>query len=347
VNAGEEVRMTLQVRNPGTRTQLPFVLRDRLPEGLKAEDGEVLVLDLAAEETRDVSYRLLAERRGVYDLAACEIAMHDVLGVEEFRREVPAPGQLLVYPRVVALPHLVLAGATGHAVRRRSLLSLPGQAPRGSRDYVAGDDLRQIHWKASAHRDRLTVVEREHEQGGSVALLLDLHHDSYAGDRSGVGLDTAVTLVASLAVRNLDTGNIVRLLSHGAELPWPHSTSDPKSRWRLLEALARAQAGVRGPWLRHMTAELGSLPRGSAVAVITPRWDEHLDHLAAALQRRELRVYWFLIQLPLLDHTPPRSSEADYRAAVRRLETFSPHVHLIRDEVDLEELAGRWRSGSV
>ena len=51
----------------------------------------------------------------------------------------------------------------------------PGSAttPAGVRDYLPGDDVRRVNWKATARRDSPVTTELEAERGQQVVIALD------------------------------------------------------------------------------------------------------------------------------------------------------------------------------
>ena len=76
-------------------------------------------------------------------------------------------------------------------------------APQGTvtfhrlREYVAGDDRRQIHWKSTARLGRLMVRHQVDTSQPHTTVLLDTRADRYASDDE---FETAVDLAASIAV---------------------------------------------------------------------------------------------------------------------------------------------------
>ncbi|MFM8482789.1 MAG: DUF58 domain-containing protein, partial [Actinomycetota bacterium] len=64
---------------------------------------------------------------------------------------------------------------------------------RSLREYVTGDDLRRINWKASARRDQLTLNEYEARAPIVVHVLLDRERDAF----TDAGFERAVSVAAS------------------------------------------------------------------------------------------------------------------------------------------------------
>src|SRR4029078_7562865 len=81
------------------------------------------------------------------------------------------------------------------------------------RDFVPGDRVRSINWRASARRQGLVVNERHPERNPDVVILVDSFVDLVAGDRST--LDDTVRAAATLASRYLERRDRVGLVGYG------------------------------------------------------------------------------------------------------------------------------------
>jgi len=98
-------------------------------------------------------YRLRGERRGVYHIGPAHIASGDLFGFRRRRLLVPDMQTVLVYPKIVPVQQLSLAVARplGDYGSERRILDDPLQVA-GARDYQPGDNVRYLHWKATARR---------------------------------------------------------------------------------------------------------------------------------------------------------------------------------------------------
>ena len=123
-----------------------------------------------------------------------------------------------MYPRIIALAKLGLPSRLpfGTVTAARPLFMDPAR-PVGIREYRAGDTLRQIHWKATAHSGALSVKTFEPAISLDTAILLDLHRGDY--DRSG-WLDRtewAIEVAASAASHLIDHRQAVGLATNGVD----------------------------------------------------------------------------------------------------------------------------------
>lgn len=131
----------------------PAAVEDRLSPAVVAVDG--LPAETVVGETA-VRYRVRFERRGERSLGPAVVRYTDVLGLVAGRVTVGEAAPVLVYPPVRPLPPALAeslrSGVAGRARSRRDEFD-------GLREYVRGDALRDLNWKASAKRDDLIVTE--------------------------------------------------------------------------------------------------------------------------------------------------------------------------------------------
>jgi uncharacterized protein (DUF58 family) len=128
-------------------------------------------------------------------------------------------GEVLVYPALLdveeALPDM--AGfAEGEAVRTAG----SGDEIYSLRGFRPGDDLRQIHWKASAKVSELMVKEyAEYESRKATIILDNLKTWGIPAGNEEV-FEKAVSLAASLAKFFIDSGHLVRVVSCRKVIPF-------------------------------------------------------------------------------------------------------------------------------
>lgn len=151
---------------------------------------------LKRRRTARVHYRVPTQRRGLLVLGPATIELADPLGLTSRRRQVGTPTDVVVHPRWSAIalpdPH-TCEGPLITFIRQLVEQMAVNLEFRALREYVAGDDLRRINWKASARRDILTLNEFESRSPLVVHVLLDRDDSVY----SEAGFERAVSIAAS------------------------------------------------------------------------------------------------------------------------------------------------------
>ena len=173
VRLGQRATVELLVENPGSR-RVKGVLRDAWTPSAGAEQGAQAV-QVPAGERRKVVVTLRPTRRG--DRAAVGVTVRSVgpLGLAARQGGHQVPWTVRVLPPFLSRKHL--------PARLARLRELEGHHPalvRGQgtefdslREYVVGDDVRSIDWRATARRHDVVVRTWRPERDRRVLIVLD------------------------------------------------------------------------------------------------------------------------------------------------------------------------------
>jgi len=221
-------------------------------------------------------YRLRGERRGVYRIGPAQIASGDLFGFRRRRRLVSDVQTVLVYPKIVPVTQLSMSVARplGDYSSERRLLDDPLQVA-GARDYQAGDSVRHLHWKATAHRSTLQTKTFDPSATPHWMICLNVQtlERLYEGSVTDF-LETAIVIAASLAVAGLEARRSVGLTANSNirdSQEWVHL---PASRHtlqatRLLETLAELNSTPLMTFDHLLRLEQPRLPYGASIFAIT------------------------------------------------------------------------------
>lgn len=199
------------------------VPRSRLPVrrvAVDLVDGDPRPVDLGlgrqGGHTR-VTHDVETPRRGLVVVGPLVIRSTAALGLAATTLDVGMTRQLRVLPRparVDSLPRGSRRAATGQDER----VEHGGTDLVGLHEYVAGDDLRRLHWGSSARTGVLMVRDDADPAVPHVLLLLDDRVGSYGaedpGDADGPAAESfeeAVDFAAGVVERALGDGRHVRL----------------------------------------------------------------------------------------------------------------------------------------
>lgn len=167
------------------------------------------------------------------------------------------------------------------------------------REYVAGDELRHMDWRAYARADRYYIKLFEQETNLRATIVIDTSASMKFGTPVPK-IDYARHLAACLAYllsKQQDLAGLVAVdESVTAELP-PGSSAAHLDR--LFKALEAIQPGVGTELPKQLHSLSERLPRRTLVILITDLWTEP-DDLVKALQHLRYRKHQAMI-LHLLD----------------------------------------------
>jgi uncharacterized protein (DUF58 family) len=232
VQSGDAARVDIQIANAGGR-RTPVL---QLWEPVGSSGGATMNLaPLRPRERSTAAYRLPTSNRGVVRVGPMRARRRDVLGLTSRTFLVPGASELLVMPRHTPA-RFALGGSSG---RLGDHLRLRAQGQSGSefhslREYVQGDDLRRISWKASARSNDLIVKETALEGVKRCTVVLDTDAGVYDADGFERAVSAAAGLVTGAAAANLTT----RLVALDTDLRG-HEVAPLALRW-----LATVQPGI-------------------------------------------------------------------------------------------------------
>ena len=240
---------------------------------------------------RRLSVRYVLERlpRGRYEFTDVRLEIADPFALERVSLELPAPGALLVYPRLVRLPRLFSeSGTRSHDGRRLLLRRQAGFELHGVREYAQGESLRRVHWRSTARRGELMVKELEDAPRDEIAVLLDADASAVVGESFDVQVRAAGSILESYVRRGRRAVLVVN--SEQRDVQQVHSVA---ADWRrALELLAAAEPTGRAPAGRLLAEQDGPAARALELIVVTARLEPPLvDRLVQrALSRRKVSL---------------------------------------------------------
>jgi uncharacterized protein (DUF58 family) len=214
LSLGVEESIQVAVRCPAAAGMAARV-GDHAPAGINPRPPEITTR-FDAGGVLEVAYRCHPDRRGAYRFGPVDVRCGSDRGWWWRQVRIPAAEEVAVYPDVVQI-------RTHELSLRRGLRPTSGlrrARPPGSattfaalRDYVPGDDIRRIHWKASARQDRPISVEVEAERGQQVVIAIDCGRLMTARARHLMKLDHAVNAALLLGWVAQSQGDRVGMLT--------------------------------------------------------------------------------------------------------------------------------------
>ena len=201
---GETVTSRLYLTNTGGR-MLRGVVRDAWQPSAGAGNNRTAV-SIPAGERRLVSLLLTPFRRGERRALHVTVRSLGPLGLWARQATLDAPGRIRVLPPFTARKHLASRLTRLKELDGRTSLLVRGQGTEfdSLREYVRGDDVRSIDWRATARRSDVMVRTWRPERDRRVVIVIDTGRTSAARVESEPRLDTAfeaALLLAALASR--------------------------------------------------------------------------------------------------------------------------------------------------
>ncbi len=276
---GQPVIAELTVENPG-RARFRGVIRDAWAPSARAQP-RIHPVNLAAGQRIQVTTELQPVRRGDQVSALVTARSVGPLGLAGRQASHRVPWQIRILPPFLSRKHLPSRLARLRELEGMTPVLIRGQGTEfdSLREYVVGDDVRSIDWRATARRADVVVRTWRPERDRRVVIVLDTGRTS-AGrvgvDPTGANPATgwprldwsmdAALLLAALAAR---AGDHVDLLAHDRET---RAAVVNASRTELLAKLVSAMAPLEPALVesdaRAMVAAVQRRVRRSALVVL-------------------------------------------------------------------------------
>ncbi|MDH3752785.1 MAG: DUF58 domain-containing protein [Acidimicrobiia bacterium] len=290
----------------------------RLRDGVAGTRGaELHATPLRPGEQRQATYRLPPATRGVLTVGPLEVDRIDAFGIARRRVAWLDSSELLVHPRI----HPIAPPSRPRAADMASSVATPIREFRGDdfhalRPYEQGDDLRRVHWRATARHDELMIREHDDTREGRTTVVADIRESSVTAASIERILEAAASVLTAAAARGDECALV---LTDGSG---PYEAFDSRSVSGLLDALARveptaitsldpavqvlrrsARAGtlvslmgagdsqstsILGPGFQsHVSLRFGDTPQPSDPTHVV---DDFTDVWTDEMQRREMRA---------------------------------------------------------
>ena len=299
----EEVVLEIELDARDSAPRLELLVE--VPSGLELVSGaNPVALRLGFGEERRLELRFRCTHWGAPRLGDLHLRAGDAAGLLVWEETLERGSVLRVYPRPEELRQLVGPRETQLFTGNRvSRAKGEGLEFADLRQFVPGDRIRRINWRASARRGELWVNEFHAERNADVILFLDSFVDARRSDRGT--LDEAVRAAATLTERYLLEKDRVGLVNFGGVLNWLRPGTGLVQRYRIVEALLNTEITLSYAWKEIDVLPRGTLPPKALVLALTPLLDDRA--IGALLDLRARGFDLVIVEVSPLPYaeTPP------------------------------------------
>ena len=273
VRLGVSGSTTLWLDNPTSRT-LRGLVRDAWQPSAGAAGGGRHTVTVRGGERVALRTSLTPTRRG--DRRADRVTVRSVgpLGLAARQRSFPVEGLIRALPPFTSRKHLPSRLAVLRQLDGRSAVRTRGAGTEfdSLRDYVVGDDVRSIDWRATARRSAVVVRTWQPERDRRLILVLDTSRTSAGRVGDVPRLDAAMDASLLLAALASRAGDRVDFLAGDRQV---RARLSGASRATLLGDLVTAMAPLEpalleADWSMMAGAISGLSRRRSLVVLLTP-----------------------------------------------------------------------------
>lgn len=242
---GRPVEIRLNVSSAGGLPQGALHIMDRVPTSFTTTTppSELGCLQEWDGTNGYLSYQASPGLRGVYTFDHATMDSSDPIGLYFFESTLDGSDQIVVHPASALAPNATNGqlGARGQEEQDGSIRRGEGVDLHGVREYMQGDGLRRVHWRASARRDKLVVVEYEDALPQDMQLVMMGAAATHRGTGKQSTFEIAVKVAATLSDRVQRDGGAFSISCGSAQCSAPNKGDARRARFALLDWLARLE----------------------------------------------------------------------------------------------------------
>jgi uncharacterized protein (DUF58 family) len=215
---GEENEVQIHIAHRAHR-EITFQIKDEYPPELELRGDRLLIVTPKRRITREaeamVSYRLYAASRGDYGFGDIILRWRGPWGLVIKQARLPAAERIKVYPNINEARRHELSARRNRQLLfglRKTRVRGHGREFESLRDYVRGDEIRNISWTATARRGRLITKQYQIERNQSIVVMLDAGRLMTSRIEHLSKLDHAINAALSIGYVATSAGDNVGLL---------------------------------------------------------------------------------------------------------------------------------------
>ncbi len=171
---GDDNRLEMQVKN-NMQFTVNMEIIDELPEQFQKRDWR-LKHRFKAGEQKNIIYKLRPVERGEYHFGRIILYVKSLLGLVMRRHNIEAEEVVAVYPSFLQMrKYELLSQTTIQAEQGNKRMRKLGHSMEFEqiKEYVRGDDIRSVNWKATARKGSLMVNNYTDERSQQVYCIID------------------------------------------------------------------------------------------------------------------------------------------------------------------------------
>ncbi|MDH5607096.1 MAG: DUF58 domain-containing protein [Anaerolineae bacterium] len=318
---GEEIPAALEIKNNKFLPVSWLRARDPWPKAVGPLDNAdmslfhslelgrlVNVFSLRWFESARREYILRFRKRGVYEIGPVQLESGDVFGIYKNIQIQGKAEKLTVFPELLPLADLGLPAEDpfGDLKSPRMIFEDPNR-PMGVREYRPEDELRRVHWPATARTGQMQVKVYEPTTNQVMVVCLD----AATGENIWEGiyeelLEHLISLAGSILYHGMQSGYQIGLISNGAVGSADRSLRilpgrSAKHLANLLSLLAGVSPVVIAPFDRFLISEISRVPYGATLVLVSAVTTSSLQDSIMRLKKHG----WRMVLISLAEASPP------------------------------------------
>ncbi len=213
LSLGDENKISLTIKSVYS-LPLKLEIYDELPIQFQERDFKI-DLELQSLEKKDLSYTLRPTERGKYQFGHINVIARTQLGLVSRRFRLAEPVLLRVYPSIIQMKKMELKAfariSNFEGIKKVRRLGHSYEFEQ-IKQYVQGDDIRSINWKATGRRNQLMVNQYEDERAQQIYSIIDKSRSMKMPFNGLSLLDYAINtslVISNIALKKHDKAGLI------------------------------------------------------------------------------------------------------------------------------------------
>jgi len=289
---GEEFTVSLTVKNHGDSKAF-LEIKDELPTNVKVVEGSNHhSLYLNGGEEKKIEYKVKFLKTENYRIGPVNIRYLDPMGLFSKNWYFEKFMNVIALPPVEDLSRTKLRPkyTRGWLGNIKSSQMGVGSEFFSIREYLQGDEMRDINWKATARYLDPKTNAFEAEKSGDVIVVVDAFYESNVGVFEDNMLKHSVRAATSLASDIISDRNRVGLLVMGDFVRWVYPRSGQEQLYEIMDNLMNLESGSH--WrLEHAKFIMDNIfPNRCLLLFISPLTSDKVTEAIAGLARKKYEI---------------------------------------------------------
>ena len=292
------------------------IVNENLSPLLIPQDKQQQIFSVHRNETITIRQSFLIRKRGVYELPQTRLDCLFPFRIFKTIRSGSLRQDLICHPQYFRFSELHLP--QGHRLSDQSPATVSEKGSSldflGCREYRPGDDIRRIHWKASAVRNTPVIKEFQEEKLSSAAIILDNYLFSpqehfldqlrklatlkplFSNDPETT-FEAAVSLTASIADSLAAQNFVIDVFASGSEIHHFRTGRNTMTQEAFLDLLASLESSHDPERFSQLAPSvLQNIAEAGAVFMLLLHTDDKAEKIYRELLKRNAKIRAFLIR---------------------------------------------------
>ena len=235
---GKSHNVEISVGSRGLRN-CDVEIRDDMPGHFVAKPAKFKTR-LLRNKRQFFEYKFKTSKRGKFDMNSIHLKTHSLLRLWNGHYQIPVHSQIDVYPDMNQIAQFDLLARTNRlrlvGVRRTRRIGTDNEFER-LRDYTQDDNFRNIDWRTTARRRKLTVKDFQTNQSQRIIFMVDCGRMMTGKSSDITMLDHALNAMLMLSYVALRQGDAVGLVCFSDKI---HNYTPPRNGVNHINRLLHA-----------------------------------------------------------------------------------------------------------